>query len=278
MDQYIQTNNITLHYLDYAGPEPPIVLMHGLTINAHEFDSLVKAGLNQHHRVIAVDLRGRGLSDKPADGYSLADHAADIIGLLDGLALKQVILGGHSFGGLMSYYLAAHYPERVSKLIIMDSAASFHPRVAELLGPSIARLGQSTPSIEEYLTAMQNAPHLKGRWSPDLESFFRSDVAVQADGSVVAHTVPHMIPQLVADITTFDMETVVQQIKQQTILLNATEPYGPADYPPLLPKENALATVKLMANCRYVGVPGNHFTMVFGDNAPIMVKAIAEFL
>ena len=85
MDQFVQINDIQLHYLDHPGGDPPLVLMPGLAANAHSFDGLIKAGLSPTLRVLALDLRGRGLSDKPDSGYSMADHAADVLGLLDAL-------------------------------------------------------------------------------------------------------------------------------------------------------------------------------------------------
>jgi len=83
MDKIINVNNITLHYLDRPGGEPTLILLHGLTANAHAFDGIVQAGLSPRFRTLSVDLRGRGQSDKPASGYSLADHAGDILGLME---------------------------------------------------------------------------------------------------------------------------------------------------------------------------------------------------
>ena len=83
MGHFAQVNGIRLHYLDHKGGDPVLVLMPGLTSNAQSFDGLVGAGLSPALRVLALDLRGRGLSDKPVSGYSLAAHAADVIGLLD---------------------------------------------------------------------------------------------------------------------------------------------------------------------------------------------------
>jgi len=113
MDQFLEANHIRLHYLRYAGTEPPLILTHGLAANAHSFDGLINAGIQRS--VLAVDLRGRGLSDKPEHGYGMAEHAADIIGMLDALGMDRAIVGGHSLGGLLSLYLAAHYPETASK-------------------------------------------------------------------------------------------------------------------------------------------------------------------
>ncbi|MBC7476018.1 MAG: alpha/beta hydrolase, partial [Candidatus Sericytochromatia bacterium] len=68
--KFVKANNINLHYLDFSGENPPIILTHGVTANAHAFDGLINSGLNNKKRVISIDLRGRGLSDKPITGYS----------------------------------------------------------------------------------------------------------------------------------------------------------------------------------------------------------------
>ena len=75
MEQYTTVNGIRLHYLDCPGGDPPLLLLHGLTANAHHFDGLIDAGLSPRYRLLIPDFRGRGLSDKPESGYTIADHA-----------------------------------------------------------------------------------------------------------------------------------------------------------------------------------------------------------
>src|SRR5437763_17007629 len=98
-EKYLTVGAVKIHYLDAPGGSPPIVMMHGLSANAHCFAGLIGAGLSPKFRVVAPDLRGRGKTDKPETGYSMADHASDVLALLDSLGLNKVILGGHSFGG-----------------------------------------------------------------------------------------------------------------------------------------------------------------------------------
>ena len=148
IDRYASANGIRIHLLDHLGGEPPIVLLPGITANLHNFDGLIDAGLAPRFRVVGLDLRGRGLSDKPAQGYSIAEHAADVIGVLDALGLDRVVLGGHSFGALLTAYIAARQPERVSHTILIDIALTpADPRVGEAIRPSLERLAvRSRPS------------------------------------------------------------------------------------------------------------------------------------
>ena len=98
MGQFLRTNNIQLHFIDHGGQGPGLLLLHGLTANAHAFDGYIGAGLTQHFHLYTADLRGRGQSDKPEKGYTMADHARDIIGLIGHLEAGPILLGGHSFG------------------------------------------------------------------------------------------------------------------------------------------------------------------------------------
>ncbi len=277
MDKFVDVNGLTLHYVDWGGDGPPLILMPGLTANARSFDGLMDAGLGEHFRVLAVDLRGRGQSGKPETGYSMADHAADIIGLMDALGLEKVILGGHSFGGLLTIYMTAHFPERVEKLVILDAAGELHPNIRQLIQPSLDRLGMVFPSWDVFKSAVQAMPFLLGYWDDAIESFFRADVQTNPDGTVQARSKPEAIAEAAEKGLLEPWRDLLAQLDQPALLLNAPEPYGPPGTPPVTPEDKARETVAALKNGRYVRVPGNHMTMLFGENARAVVSALAEF-
>lgn len=278
MDQFARVNNIKLHYLDHPGGEPPLVLMPGLTANAHAFDGLVRAGLSPRFRVLALDLRGRGLSDKPESGYSLAEHASDVMDLLDTLGLDRVVLGGHSFGGLLSFYMAAKYPQRVSKLVIIDAAGTLHPKILELIKPSLDRLGKVMPSWDVYVETVKQAPYWLEYWDEDVENYYRFDVQINADGTVQSQSRPEAMYETMDYALAEPWDEHIATIQQPVVLLNAPGPYGPEGTPPVLPRVNAQATVEALTDARYVEIPGNHVTMLFGENSHRTVEAITAFV
>ena len=278
MDRLIQVNGIQLHYLEHSGNNGPLLLMPGLTANAHSFDGLVKAGLSPAMRVLAVDLRGRGMSSKPDNGYSMFDHAEDIIGLLNALEIKDVALGGHSFGGLLSLYMAAYYPERVKKLVVIDAAGSMHPKVRDLIKPSVDRLGKVLPSWDHYLQSMKQMPFFQGWWDQTIESFYRADVDIREDGTVKPRSRPEAIIEAVDSALDENWMQHLTMIKQPLLMLNAIGPFGPHGSPPVLPRDQALETVRAVADGRYVEVPGNHMTMLYGEGAQRIVDEIIAFL
>ncbi len=280
MNKCIHANGINLHYLDHPGNGPLMVLLPGLTANCYAFDGLIQAGLCPRLHVLAPDLRGRGLSDKPANAYTMADHAADVISMLDALGHERVVMGGHSFGGLLTFYLAAHYPERIERVISIDAAlAATLPRTRELIQPSLARLGQTYPSWEHYLALIKQAPYFSGwEWDPTVESYYRADVHVNPNGMVQARAHPEHIAAAIEGVLAEDWLAILRTVRQPVLLLQAPEPYGPPGTPPIVSAEQAQETVQYLANCRYVQVPGNHMTMLYGRGARQIVAEITAFL
>jgi pimeloyl-ACP methyl ester carboxylesterase len=276
--QSLVIGGLNIHYIDAPGGEPPIVMLHGLSANAHCFAGLIDAGLSPRHRVIAPDLRGRGRSDKPATGYTLADHARDVLGLMDALGLERVMLAGHSFGGYVAIYIAAHFPERVEKLIVIDAAITLNPRVGELLKPSLDRLTRVSPSVDAYLAEARGAPHLDGFWDASIEQYFRAEIQENPDGTAQSATSASAIGQAMQELVGEPWQALVSSVKQPTLLLNAVGPYGPPGTPALVEAEYAKATASAFPDVRYVVVPGNHMTMVFGDAAVAVNREIEKFL
>ena len=274
MNHFIETNGIRLHYLHHRGDEPTIILMHGLTANAHAFDGLVQAGLSPLFNVLSIDLRGRGESDQP-EGYTLAEHAQDILGVLDHLGIQKAILGGHSFGALLTLYMANYFPERIEKLLLLDAAARMHENTKEMLGPSLSRLGQTYPSFEYYIQKVKSAPYLDF-WDEAMLSYYRADVHENSDGSVIPVPNPAHMVAAVTGVLAEPMVEYIKTVQQPTLLIN-----GPGVYTmgaALLPKENAVETVRMMKDCTYVEVPGNHQTMLYGEGAKAIVAAIKQFI
>ncbi len=280
MSQFVETNGIKLHYLDHGSENSPtLILMHGLTANAHSFMGLVHAGLAENMRVISVDLRGRGLTDQPdpSVGYTQRDHADDVIGLMDALGIETAILGGHSFGGLLAIYMAANYPTRVDKIVILD-AGVLHDKVTEMIKPSMDRLGKVLPSWEEYIEGVKNSPYYdNGFWDADLEAYYRADVKDLPDGSVVARSTPEVIEEARLGLIAEPWTELMAKVAQPAILLQAPDAFGPIGLP-ILTDENAALTAQLLPNCYHKRLAGNHLTLVFGKYAPGVVEAIKEFV
>ena len=113
--------NVRLHYLDFGGQGPPLVLLAGLGNTAHAFDDFAPLFTARFH-VVALTRRGFGESDHPRDGYDTPRLVDDIRAALDALRLQRVLLVGHSIAGEEMTRFAGTYPDRVDKLVYLDAA------------------------------------------------------------------------------------------------------------------------------------------------------------
>jgi pimeloyl-ACP methyl ester carboxylesterase len=272
---FIQTNNISLHYIDHPGDGPLLIMMHGLTANAHAFDGVIAAGLEGHFRIVSVDLRGRGLSEHPVTHYTMEDHAQDILGLMDHLGADKAIFCGHSFGGLLSLYLGAHYPERVDKLVVLDAAARMNPRAAEMLSFRLSTLDIRYPSMEDYMKEVKSAPYMSF-WSDLMGSYYEADVEPHEEGGVVPKPKLANIIQASMGVAGTPWLELIPEVKAPVLLINAPEAYTLEE--PLLPPDFAQETVDMLPDARLVTVPGNHQTMMYGEGARQIAAAIREFV
>ena len=272
-----RVGEVDLFHLDAPGGAPPIVLLHGLSANAHSFGGIIAAGLSPAHRVIAPDLRGRARSSKPASGYTMADHARDVIALLDALHLDRVILGGHSFGGYLAIYIAANFPARVERLVVIDSALTTHPRIGMQLKPSLDRLTKTAPSTDAYLAEVRGAAYLNGEWDTSAEQYYRAEIVENPDGTVRSATSASAIGEASVGLACEPWLHHIQRVKVPVLVLNALGAFGPPGSLPLMDETHTRATARAFADARYIVVPGNHLTMMFGANAAAISRAIERF-
>jgi pimeloyl-ACP methyl ester carboxylesterase len=120
--EYAHVNGIRLHYVT-AGSGELLLFLHGFPDFWYLWKEQI-AHFSQSYRVVAPDLRGYNLSDKPADvaQYRLPVIVEDIRALLDHLGQRPIVLVGHDWGGAVAWEFAARYPDHLAKLIIFSTA------------------------------------------------------------------------------------------------------------------------------------------------------------
>jgi pimeloyl-ACP methyl ester carboxylesterase len=112
--------NGTQIYVRVGGAGPAVALLHGYGETGDMWAPLA-AELVRDHFVIVPDLRGLGLSSRPAGGYDKKTQAEDVAGVLDSLKVDKVDLVTHDIGNMVGYAFAAQHPERVRKFVVIDA-------------------------------------------------------------------------------------------------------------------------------------------------------------
>jgi len=115
----IKTNGTTLH-VRIGGQGPAVVMLHGFG-DTGDMWAPAAAALVKNHTLVVPDLRGMGLSDHPDQGYTKKNQAVDIAGVLDALKIKSADLVTHDIGNMVGYALAAQYPDRITKWVVIDA-------------------------------------------------------------------------------------------------------------------------------------------------------------
>src|ERR1700754_1235969 len=117
--QMVPTNGTQL-YVRVGGKGPAVVLLHGFADTGDMWAPLA-AALAKDHTVIVPDLRGMGLSEHPDTGYTKKNQGVDIAGVLDTLKVQKADLVTHDIGNMVGYSLAAQYPDRVTRWVVIDA-------------------------------------------------------------------------------------------------------------------------------------------------------------
>ena len=117
--QEINTNGTTLH-VRIGGQGAAVVMLHGFG-DTGDMWAPAAAALVKTHTVVVPDLRGMGLSTHPEQGYTKKNQAVDIAGVMDALKISSADLVTHDIGNMVGYALAAQYPTRITKWVVIDA-------------------------------------------------------------------------------------------------------------------------------------------------------------
>lgn len=169
----VDANGLRLHVLDYGGDGVPILVLPGITSPAISWDFIVRR-LSSAVRPIVVDLRGRGLSDQPAEGYTLDDYAADTAGVVRALGLDRPIVLGHSLGARIAAAFATATPELAGPLVLVDPPLSGpgrapYPTTREMFVGQLreAMAGTTADEVAKFWpTWPRREQELRARWLP----------------------------------------------------------------------------------------------------------------
>jgi pimeloyl-ACP methyl ester carboxylesterase len=262
----------------WEGDGKQIICVHGITANCRSWD-VVASALSPQHRVAAMDLRGRGGSDKPPTGYSLDHHLGDMNALMDDLGIDRAVLMGHSLGAFICLAFAAGYPERTDRIVLFDGGGKLSQEqldaVFTAIKPALDRLGKVYPSSDAYIEDMKSAPYIQP-WSPAIERYYRYELT-EAEGGVSCNINPAHIQEEAANLRTVEVDQFYSQVQCAVLILRATKGIvSEADL--LLPEPVIGRMIREIPNAKRVDIVGaNHYAVVFQPNE-IRDRAVVEFL
>lgn len=256
--RYLSHDGVRLAFTDAGSGDPPILLVHGMRCNHAHMQPLFDH-FSQRHRVVAVDQRGHGESDKPQGSYSNDVMSADLQWLCTELGIDRPVAIGHSFGGSVLLYLAWRQPELFGGLVLLDSGVRSTEEKEAELGKVVHRSpGASEPEGSRAFLA--------GRlFGPDDSAGVKNEIL-----DVMATSVPeHAGAAMGQTVLEFDSGSAAAQCTVPALLVLADRPFTT---PAMIDR--------LGSNWRVGQVVGaGHFVQIFGAAQVIaMVERFLELL
>ena len=175
-DIFVEANGLRHHLIARGSPGAPVVMMvHGLTQQAHVFDAIATKLAAKHH-VYCLDVRGRGETEwGPSDAYHLGSYVADLEAVRQALGLEKMALVGTSMGGLISMQYAPQHAERVTAVVLNDIG----PEIDPAGGARIMKMLTGAPEAFTDLKAVaryyreENGPVLAKRSDEEVVEYAR---------------------------------------------------------------------------------------------------------
>lgn len=177
---------ISLRYAEHGvGGAGPVVLIHGFPLNRAMWDELVPALSDKYH-VIVPDMRGHGETEAPDGPYEMADHAGDVLGLLDTLGHKQAAIIGLSMGGYILEQVMVNAPERLSAVVLADTMGRADPpeRVQARRAQAEIIKKDGLGAFAEQVLPRMFAPSVPAE-RPELVERFRQTILSQRPEAVI---------------------------------------------------------------------------------------------
>jgi pimeloyl-ACP methyl ester carboxylesterase len=284
-DHRIVTQGITLRVREYPHSTGAVLFLHFGGGNLMMWQRAVPA-FQDSYRLILVDLRDHGKSDKPQSGDDIDQMARDLVGVLDYLKLEQVHVIGSSLGAEVGLSLAANFPDRVRSLVCDGALCSeygpygtwegteieFREHVNDIIG-KYHKSDQPFPSIRAFVDSRKDAFIRHGTWNDYFGAMMEYDAHPQEDGHFTRswqHQARENYMQAYFDCR---FEEYYRQVKCPVLMVTGDEE---TENP--LEKSAILRMSELPADGRLIVVPGWEHPYGWLLDPDAMIRVVQEFL
>jgi pimeloyl-ACP methyl ester carboxylesterase len=202
---WIERSGVRLHYLEWdpeGDPqEPALFMLHGLSSNALVWGRMAEQMPGR--RMVALDQRSHGPSDRPAEGYASSELVADAGHAIEELGLGRPLVLGHSWGASVALDLAARRPDLIAGLVFVDGPPAAMSRVMSWVEAS-RRMQPPLPIYTDLDQAAEaQRQYLGEAWAEDLRPFVRAGL-VDVDGGLTSTLTVDVRRQILEQMFEFD--------------------------------------------------------------------------
>jgi esterase len=259
----LAVNGLALHALEWGEPgRPALCFLHGGSAHAHWFDAVVLPFVPDHH-VLALDQRGHGASEwSPKSAYASEDFVADLGGVMEAMGWARMTVAGHSMGGDNAMAFAAWHPDRVERLVVIDSRPSIPAGRLQIMHRRGARGPMRHESLESALSSFRLLPRETVTESRLLDHLARQGIT-ERDGRFLYR----FDPACNGRRRPTDGWALLERIGAPTLLVRG-------EHSPILPPDMAAAMLARLPRARLVEIPGAYHHLVL--DAPLAFTKVLE--
>ena len=221
-----ESNGVALHYLDWGGGGPPLILIHATGFLAALWRPTAEL-LARQFRVVAIDQRGHGDSDPSPDGYRFELFASDLQRLIETLELEAPIAAGHSSGGTTIVVHAAQHPGVIRRAVLIEPILPrpdwyTNPpgdRNPNSLAEGARRRRAVWPSQDELLESYRSRPTFQ-TWREDvLRLYVEEGTNARDDGQIELKCAPETEAQFFEAVSALDLWPLLPKMECPALLL-----------------------------------------------------------
>ncbi|MEJ7892864.1 MAG: alpha/beta hydrolase [Solirubrobacteraceae bacterium] len=208
------------------GPvDAPLVLcLHGLSANARAWDFLGERLAGEGRRAVALDLRGRGLTEAtPPGSYGLPAHAADVLAAANALGAETFDVAGWSMGALIGILAASTAAGRLRRLVLIDHAGRMDESAVSVVRAGLDRLDTIVADPDEHVAAVRAAGGIE-RWSEQWDAVYRRELRRAEEGRWIARTSRAACEEDLEDMLARDWNAAWRPLAMPTLLVRSTRP------------------------------------------------------
>lgn len=279
----VPDGHINVWYRPADEGEPTAVLVHGLSGNSRWWTSVIDH-LPTGHGIIALDVRGRGLSTDSPPPFDLTTVAEDIVRALDHFGVDRAIVAGYSMGGWVGVLFGVDHPDRVDRLVLVDggfpvpsAAGSTADEIIDaMVGPSLRRLEVEFDDPEAFFAYWRDHPALANYWNEAMRIALGHEL-VERGGRYVVMANPEAIRVGAEEITLGvrpNEAGAMLEVPTHLIVVGRGTLDQPGGMIPLPVAQRAAAELNSLTMEYLADL--NHYTLVLGAGAPAVAAAIAS--